>query len=157
MDSNICFNGMSMKEYKILQDVYHKTAEIGDYTNDSVTVLELSTGDLVESILNHFTKEQPELIYPTKSYFVAIIYTTLLEKHFHEPFYTALNDPELLYGNDKFFVPYSEARLVYDTVIRRLPWFPSGYCGFNDSLSQVASTIDYFNKEFGIELEKDGE
>lgn len=145
---------MSMKEYKIRQDVYHKITEIGDYTDGTdYTVLELSTGDLVESILDHFTKEQPDLIYPTKSYFVAIIYSKLLGVHFNEQFYTALNDPDLLYGNDKFFVPYSEATLVYDTVIRRLPWFPLGNCGFNDSLSQVVSTIDYFNKEFSIDSE----
>jgi len=73
---------------------------------------------IVEMTVDFF-ENGSELIYPAKSYFVAIIYAKLLEKYFNENFYSALNYNDLLI-DDKYFKPYSQAKEVYDGILKQL-------------------------------------
>lgn len=52
--------------------------------------------DNVEDQVVDFFLTESELIYPAKSYFVAIVYAKCLEKYFGGSFFEYLNDPELL-------------------------------------------------------------
>lgn len=93
------------------------------------------------SIIIDFFKNESELIYPAKSYFVAIIYAKAIEKYFDEDFYTVLNDKELL-PDDLYFKPYTEARNIYDAVIDDI--------GDIWQYSSINTTLKYFYQEFLI-------
>ena len=77
-----------------------------------------SDEELVNEIVDFFISGS-KLIYPAKSYFVAIVYAKLLEEHFDENFYDCLSDKELL-PDDYFFVPYNRNRNVYNAVLSRI-------------------------------------
>ena len=97
-----------------------------------------SDEELVNEIVDFFISG-PKLIYPAKSYFVAIVYAKLLEEHFDENFYDCLSDKELL-PDDYFFVPYNRNRNVYNAVLSII----------GDPLEYKAAekTKEYFYQEF---------
>lgn len=93
---------------------------------------------LIEQIIEFF-KTKSELIYPAKSYFVAIIYAKCMEKYFKLDFYSCLSDVELL-PDDESFIPYQYSSYIYDKVLRDVGdiWqYPSIY-----------KTVEYFKQEF---------
>ena len=94
--------------------------------------------ELVNEIVDFFISGS-KLIYPAKSYFVAIVYAKLLEEHFDENFYDCLSDKELLL-DDYFFVPYNRNRNVYNAVLSKI----------GDPLEYKAAekTKEYFYQEF---------
>ena len=89
----------------------------------------------------HFFNTESRLIYPAKSYFVAIIYAKCLEQWFNIPFYEALNDNDLL-PDDKWFVTYENDKETYDKIIYSI----------NDiwNYESINKTVEYFKKEFLI-------
>ena len=99
-----------------------------------------SDEELVNEIVDFFISGS-KLIYPAKSYFVAIVYAKLLEEHFNENFYDCLNYKELL-PDDYFFVPYNRNRNVYNAVLSKI----------GDPLEYKAAekTKEYFYQEFLI-------
>lgn len=133
-----------MKEWKIRQDVYHRTHEITDAAFDIIEQ-DLDDESLIEDIIRYMTAPESRLLYPTKAYAVAIVYATLLAEYFDENFIEALSDPDLLYGNDKYFVPYMEAPHIYNRVIGQI----SVELCFDNP--QISATKDYFLKEFLID------
>lgn len=136
-----------MKEWKVNQEVFHRTNIPTDWTSDKKVVV--STHDVVEDIVQYFSVELGDvLIYPAKSYAVALIYSRLLSKYFNEEFYTALNDPMLLFGNDKYFVPYYKDIKTYDQAILRISTIRDAWDVENSRLSQVQATTAYFKQEF---------
>lgn len=88
-----------------------------------------------------FFKNGSKLIYPAKSYYVAIIYAFLLQEYFGENFYQMLNNKNLLNNDDKYFKSYSEDKLTYDKIISQV--FPL-------DLNKIKDTSNYFFKEFLI-------
>jgi hypothetical protein len=147
-----------MKEHKLRQKVYHQTQPITDSIYDIskeeiYLVKDFYTfQEIVEDIEKHFKEEVTFLQYPAKSFMVAIVYATLISKYFGLDYYENLSDSELLFGNDPYFVPYSEdSKSLYDEVLIRV--FPVLVNVINDSYflpSQVKSTVDYFKKEMFI-------
>jgi hypothetical protein len=149
-----------MQEWKLRQKIYHATNPITDMLDDVVAhegrkVIETefeSDRAQVDSIKTYFTGVVHDLVYPTKSYVVALVYATLLNKHFGIDVKQALDDPELLCGNDKWFVPYSDSKSVYDTALAELA--PILQKISEDELStipsQIQATVGYFNDEFLI-------
>ena len=97
-----------------------------------------SDEELVNEIVDFFISGS-KLIYPAKSYFVAIVYAKLLECYFNENFYDCLDDEELL-PDDYFFVPYNRNRNVYNAVLSKI----------GDPLEYKAAekTKEYFYQEF---------
>lgn len=139
-----------MKEWQFRQEYYHRTATIDD-TNveDTLVAEQFDNQRAIEYIVKYFTAEQPEIIQPYKSMCVAIIYAQLLNKYFDEDFYEALDHPFLLFGNDKFFIPYFDRKNVYDMAIEEIG--PQPLEQLEDlSLPQIKSTIEYFCREFLI-------
>ena len=104
-------------------------------------IVEESNKELVSRILRFFY-EGSELIYPAKSYFVAIVYAKMLEQYFNISFYEALNQDDLLV-DDRFYCPYRFRKEIYDEVLQELP---------KDflTLESTKKTIAYFKEEFLI-------
>ena len=97
---------------------------------------------IVPTVIDFFTYSS-SLIYPAKSFFVAIVYAKCLEKYFGGHYLQYLDKRDLL-PDDKFFSTYSEAKQLYDSILMELP----------DNIFDLASTqktINYFKKEFLIE------
>lgn len=108
---------------------------------DDVNLLYIFNNDNVEDQVVNFFLTESELIYPAKSYFVAIVYAKCLEKYFGGSFFEYLNDPELL-PDDTYFKIYSQDKSTYDNIINRIGdiWqYPS-----------ICKTVNYFKKEFLI-------
>lgn len=108
---------------------------------DDVNLPYIFNNDNVEDQVVNFFLTESELIYPAKSYFVAIIYAKCLEKYFGGSFFEYLNDPELL-PDDTYFKIYSQDKSTYDNIINRIGdiWqYPS-----------ICKTVNYFKKEFLI-------
>lgn len=108
---------------------------------DDVNLPYIFNNDNVEDQVVDFFLTESELIYPAKSYFVAIVYAKCLEKYFGGSFFEYLNDPELL-PDDTFFKVYSQDKSTYDNIINRIGniWqYPS-----------ICKTVNYFKKEFLI-------
>lgn len=100
-----------------------------------------SKEDLVKLIIKFFNTESL-LIYPAKSYFVAIVYAKCIEKYFHINFYDALNDNELL-PDDKYFKTYNESKDIYDKVLESI--------GDIYQYDSIDKTIKYFKQEYLID------
>lgn len=108
---------------------------------DDVNLPYIFNNDNVEDQAVNFFLTESELIYPAKSYFVAIVYAKCLEKYFGGSFFEYLNDPELL-PDDTYFKVYSQDKSTYDNIINRIGdiWqYPS-----------ICKTVNYFKKEFLI-------
>ena len=108
---------------------------------DDVNLPYIFNNDSVEDQVVDFFLTESELIYPAKSYFVAIVYAKCLEKYFGGSFFEYLNDPELL-PDDTYFKIYSQNKSTYDNIINRIGdiWqYPS-----------ICKTVNYFKKEFLI-------
>lgn len=108
---------------------------------DDVNLPYIFNNDNVEDQVVNFFLTESELIYPAKSYFVAIVYAKCLEKYFGGNFFEYLNDSELL-PDDTYFKIYSQDKSTYDNIINRIGdiWqYPS-----------ICKTVNYFKKEFLI-------
>lgn len=102
----------------------------------------------IEKIIVRFFETTSDLLYPAKSYYVAIIYAWLLNKYFGEDIKVALGYPDLLNYDDTHFSPYGPTnKEVYDNLIAKI--IP----GLNEGkyTASIASTVSYFNKEFLID------
>lgn len=138
-----------MKTWKLNQEVFHRTAPPADFIESKGYVVINDAYFIIHNAVSYFKSPSTLLVYPAKSYAVAIVYAALLEKYFREDFLTALNDPDLLHGNDKFFVPYSVDPKNYDSIVRQL--FANNLFDFEAStIPQVQVTVDCFKREFLI-------
>ena len=108
---------------------------------DDVNLPYIFNNDNVEDQVVNFFFTESELIYPAKSYFVAIVYAKCLEKFFGGNFFEYLNDPELL-PDDTYFKVYSQDKSTYDNIINRI--------GNIWQYSSICKTVNYFKKEFLI-------
>ena len=100
-----------------------------------------SEDDLIKLIVLFFNTES-SLVYPAKSYFVAIVYAYCLHKYFNEDFYTVLNDKELL-PDDRYFSPYNTSKYIYDKVLEEI--------GEIDKYQSIEKTVKYFKQEMLLE------
>ena len=94
--------------------------------------------NLTQQVINFF-KTESKLVYPAKSYFVAIVYAKCLEKYFNIPFYEALDYNDLLF-DDNFFVPYHKDKVTYDRILEKI--------GDIFQYQSINKTMEYFKKEF---------
>lgn len=127
----------NMKNWKASQAAFHTANKSfkDDLTDEDIVYSE----DIVEDVLRHFVEYVDEWIYPAKSYVVGICYAKWLERDFGEDFYEVLDDPELLFGNDPYFVPYSEDEQVYEAILTELD--------FNEDLGMVPDIHEYYREE----------
>lgn len=128
---------MTWKERRKLSYLMHEFDDVGL----PYSYVKLSDEELVDMVVNFF-KTESLLVYPAKSYFVAIVYAHCLEKYFGENFYKVLNDKELLF-DDKYFIPYEDDKFVYDRIIMQLEEI--------DQYKSIEKTVNYFKEEMLLE------
>lgn len=128
---------MSWKDRRKLSYLMHEFDDVGL----SHSYIALTDKELVEMVINFF-KTESLLVYPAKSYFVAIVYAHCIKKYFGEDFYEVLNDKELLF-DDKYFIPYKEDKSVYDEIIKQI--------GDIDQYKSIEKTVNYFKQEMLVE------
>lgn len=106
------------------------------------TIQKDQSDERTANLVVQFFFSQSELIYPAKSYFVAIVYAKLLEQYFKIPFFSGLNQNDLLI-EDPWFQPYPKKKELYDKVLEQIP---------EDfiKLEACQKTIAYFKEEFLI-------
>lgn len=136
-----------MKDYKVIQKMNNLLKK--ERIHGEKIHLNFNEGSIFNYAVKYFSEECPELIYPAKSYCVAIIYSHLLSFYFNEDFYYLLNDEDLLCGNDPYFAPYKNEQVLYDKIISKLKISEKGFY-LNLNLSQVKATFDYFVEEFDV-------
>ena len=96
--------------------------------------------ELVDMVIKFF-KTESQLIYPAKSYFVAIVYAYYIAKYFKEDFYSVLNNEDLL-PDDMYFVPYKVTAAIYDKILYGI--------GDIKQYESIKKTLQYFKQEFLI-------
>lgn len=134
-----------MKDWKARQAAFHATS--GDYRDDLNEVDIVISEDIVGDAVMHFEEKVDEWIYPSKSYVVAICYAKWLEQDFDEDFYEVLDDPNLLFGNDPYFVPFSEDEGTYQAILEEIH--------FDENDGMVPDIYEYYKEEMLYGIPKD--
>lgn len=130
-----------LKEWKVLQEIYHRlNPEHSDDLKNFDMILVKDKYEIVQHALEYFTNKEKQFVYPSKSYVVAIVYADYISQRWDENFFDLLDDPDLLYGNDPFFVRYSEDSRTYDILINE-------YFKISDG-GIVADVFEWCRKEF---------
>lgn len=132
-----------MNEWKIRQEIYHRLTT--EYDDDLKTKDVIMSENAVDDAIRYFYDRNIGWIYPAKSYMVAICYARWLEHYFGGDAYDYLNDPELLYGNDPYFIEYSRDPKTYHQILETVTW------EFDESIGMVPDVKEYFLKEFLID------
>ena len=132
-----------MQDWKIRQEIYHRLHR--DHRDD-LNKFDIEISDnIVENAVRYFTETDVGWIYPAKSYMVGICYAKWLSDEFGEDPLVYLNEPNLLYDNDPYFVPYNQDKLTYDKVLEQI-----GGWNFNEFIGIVPDVKEYFLEEFLI-------
>lgn len=131
-------------EYKLYQKLYHEL--VREHADDFENMEWVEAPELVQNALNYFRKAEFPLVYPAKSYAVAIIYATLLEQEYDIPLRESLDDSDLFLGHDDFFVVYSKDPTTYEAILKGLEeipnWIDSGW---------APKSAEYFRLECTLE------
>lgn len=129
-----------MNEWQIRQEVYHRLRE---ESPDDLNKVDITmTDNIIEEAIDYFNTKNKGWIYPAKSYMVAICYSKWLSERFGGSPYEYLDNPNLLYVNDPYFVPYSEDKETYDKVLETVTW------DFDKQLGMCPDVWCYFMDEF---------
>lgn len=134
-------------DWKLRHKLFHtlfKDHDLGDDLSKETIVEEYEKEKIVQRATAYPVVQTKELYYPGKSYAIAVTFAKQLENNFGVDFYEALDDPDLLYGNDPYFVRYSDDKETYDKIIENFPWDAfEGECSEN-----FKKTLYYFDFEF---------
>jgi hypothetical protein len=134
-----------MKNWKIQQSIYHKLNQLHD---DDLSLHDVKLDpEIIKNAILYFKTTDLGWVYPAKSYVVGICYAKWLNHYFAENFYESLNDSELLFGNDPYFVPYEKDKNTYDTILNNIGF------NFDETLGIVPDIKKYFIEEFLIDYE----
>lgn len=113
--------------------------EFDDRNLQSIKIKNFTDQELSDMIVEFFLSES-KLIYPTKSYFVALVYAYCMEKYFGIDFYEALSSEDLLV-EDKYFIPYNYlTKIIYNNVLSRID--------LSKEYLSMQKTMQYFRQEF---------
>jgi len=132
-----------MEEWKIRQDLYHKLNK--DYSDDLNKVKISFDKDIVNNAIKYFNDTEIGWIYPAKSYMVAICYSKWLSDFFGKHPLDYLNDSQLLYNNDPYFITYEKDFTTYDKILKKI-----NYWQFCEKSGMVPDVKNYFIEEFMI-------
>ena len=120
-----------------------------DDTNLARIVLNFATDDEIADSVIGFFIEGSALVYPPKSYFVAIVYAVCMLKYFPEHFKDIVEPLKCvdLLDKDDFFRPYvSRTAPIYNKVLQ---WLERERIEILDYAS-TEKTHNYFREEFLI-------
>lgn len=129
-----------MEDWKVRQEIYHRThLEHSDDLNDKN--IEVSD-NIADNAIRYFNETNIGWIYPAKSYMVGICYARWLAENFGGRPVEYLEDPELLYGNDPYFVEYSRDPRTYHQILNVVGW------DFDETQGMCPDVKEYFKEEF---------
>jgi len=131
-----------MKEWQIRQEIYHRLHR--NHEDDLSTQDIQITENVVEDAVRYFKEQNIGWIYPAKSYMVSICYAKWLSEEFGGEPMEYLNDPNLLFGNDPYFVEYDKDPQTYENILKIIGW------NFSSIEGMCPDVKNYFNKEFMI-------
>jgi hypothetical protein len=139
-------NVMGANEWKVRQALYHHIQT--DYTDDmSKFNIEISD-DILTNALRYFNDDTIGFVYPAKSYVVAICYARWLNEMYGIDVYQLMDDPDLLFGNDPYFIPYSQAKSTYDAIIDVVT------LKFDETIGVIPDVKMYFDAEMLLKPEE---
>jgi hypothetical protein len=134
-----------MKDWKVKQEIFHRlNNKYEDDLNDKDIEL---NADIVENAVKYFTTTELGWVYPAKSYVVGICYAKWISELYSENFYEILNDEDLLYRNDPYFIPYNQNKKDYDTIIKIVG------LNFDENIGIIPDIKEYFIKEFNYDYQ----
>jgi len=134
-----------MEDWKIRQELYHRLNIVhDDDLNDKNIEI---TDNVVTDAVRYFTEKDIGWIYPSKSYMVAICYARWLSEEFGGNPVDYLNDIDLLFGNDPYFVTHDEDIITYNQILSYI-----GGWKFDQTKGMVPDVKKYFIKEFMIDV-----
>lgn len=129
-----------VQEWKIRQEIYHRLNKEHD---DDLNTKDIEmTEHVIENAIRYFVEDDLGWIYPSKSYMVAICYARWLSEEFGGDPTEYLDDPDLLYGNDPYFVTYSNDKYTYNTILASIGGWEFASKGY------VNDVRKYFEDEF---------
>jgi hypothetical protein len=130
-----------MTEWKTRQEIYHRLNT--EFTDDLNTKdIELSS-NIIDNAVRYFNETDIGWIYPAKSYMVGICYARWLAEKFGGSSIEYLEDPDLLFGNDPYFVQYSADPETYDKILNLI-----GDWQFAQDRGMIPDVYEYFLEEF---------
>jgi hypothetical protein len=130
-----------MTEWKTRQEIYHRLNT--EFTDDLNTKdIELS-GNIIDNAVRYFNETDMGWIYPAKSYMVGICYARWLAEEFGGSSIDYLEDPDLLFGNDPYFVQYSADPETYNKILNSV-----GGWEFAEDRGMIPDVYEYFLEEF---------
>lgn len=133
-----------MTDWKTRQQIYHKINT--NFTDDlSDKLIELSD-NIVDNAVRYFIDVDIGWIYPAKSYMVGICYSRWLAENFGGDPMDYLEDPDLLFGNDPYFVQYSTDPKSYHGILAKI-----GGWEFDEQQGMVPDVYKYFVEEFMLD------
>jgi len=131
-----------MQDWKIKQELYHRLNQIhSDDLNDKDIVI---SDDIVNNAIRYFKETNVGWIYPAKSYMVGICYARWLSETYGGHPLDYLEDQNLLYGNDPYFVQYSTDPASYHKILNNI-----GGWEFEEN-GMVPDVKEYYKAEFMI-------
>jgi hypothetical protein len=133
-----------MNDWKIRQEIFHrlKKEHSDDLSDKQIEISKNVSADAVR----YFKETAVGWIYPAKSYMVGICYARWLAQHFGGRPVEYLEDPELLYGNDPYFVQYSTDPGTYHRILHSI-----GGWEFDETQGMVPDVYGYFREEFMLD------
>jgi hypothetical protein len=134
-----------MEDWKIRQELYHRlnTVHDDDLNDKNIEI----TDNIVTDAVRYFTEKDIGWIYPSKSYMVAICYAKWLSEEFSGNPIDYLNDIDLLFGNDPYFLTYDEDAVTYNQILDYI-----GGWMFDQTKGMVPDVRKYFIEEFMIDV-----
>ena len=130
-----------MEDWKIRQEIYHR---INTTHSDDLNTKQIElSADVVKDAVRYFNERDIGWLYPSKSYMVGICYARWLAKEFGGRPVEYLEDPDLLFGNDPYFVQYSTDPETYHRILTSI-----GGWEFDETRGMVPDVREYFTEEF---------
>ena len=132
-----------MKEWKMHQEIYHRLNPVYD---DDERNFEIEISDnIIDNAIKYFLTTDIGWIWPAKSYMVGICYAKWLAEIYGGDPLSYLEDPDLLYNNDPYYVSYPSDPDTYNKILCGI-----GGWNFDNQLGVVPQVRHYFDLEFGL-------
>lgn len=109
-----------MKEYTFRRLNFYALKENFDFPDEHKNFpIRCVPETTIEDAVLYLKTGETFLRFPGAARAVAIAAADLVSREFGEDFYEVLNDPSLMNNNDPYFVKYSDAKDVYDEIIKQ--------------------------------------
>lgn len=131
---------MAIPEHKQYQKLYQQL--VTEHTDDFSLMEFVVAPEIVQNALHYFKGQTFPLIYPAKSYAVAVIYAYLLFREYGIPIRDSLMDEDLFLGQDEYFVPYYQDPASYEEILKVLDYTPDWI-----NKGWAPKTAEYFRLE----------